>query len=101
MLLIIFGWVIFECGSLGEIASYLKAMFSVGVPGWSGETTYVLANSALLLAVLAVCSTELCGKLGKRMKSGYWRCAGTAALLLLCVLFLAGDSYNPFLYFRF
>ena len=101
LLLIIFGWVIFECGSLGEIASYLKAMFSVGVPGWSGETTYVLANSALLLAVLAVCSTELCGKLGKRMKSGYWRCAGTAALLLLCVLFLAGDSYNPFLYFRF
>lgn len=101
LLLVIFGWVIFECGTLGEIGSYFKAMFGIGVSGWSGETTYILRNAILLLAVLAVCSTELGKKLGARLKSGYWRCAGTAALLLLCVLFLAGDSYNPFLYFRF
>lgn len=101
LLLVIFGWVIFECGTLDEIGSYFKAMFGIGVSGWSGETTYILRNAILLLAVLAVCSTELGKKLGARLKSGYWRCAGTAALLLLCVLFLAGDSYNPFLYFRF
>jgi len=101
LLLIVFGWVIFECGTLGEIGSYLKAMFGASVPGWSAETTYTLLQYILLFAVLAICATELCKKLGARMKSGYWRCAGTAALLLLCVLFLAGDSYNPFLYFRF
>ena len=29
------------------------------------------------------------------------RCLFYAAVLLMCVAFLVGDSYNPFLYFRF
>ena len=101
LLLIVFGWVIFECGTPGEIGVYFKAMFGIGVRGWSGETTYTLFQYILLFAVLAICSTEFCKKIGNRLKNGYWRCVGTAALLLLSVLFLAGDSYNPFLYFRF
>lgn len=101
LLLIVAGWVIFECGSLGEIGSYFKAMLGIGVPGWSGETTYALLNHLLLFVILAVCSTQLGKKISEKCKSGYWKCAGTVALLLLSVLFLAGDSYNPFLYFRF
>ncbi len=101
LLLIVLGWVLFECGTLGEVGGYLKALVGIGVPAWSGETTYYLKNYLLLFAVLVICSTELCRKLGGKMKSGYWKCAGAAALLLLSVMFLAGDSYNPFLYFRF
>ena len=105
ILLIVFGWVIFECGSMGEIINYFRSMFGVGVSFWSNDTTYILCNTLLLFAVAAVCSTQLGkvvkAKLSVRFKNGYWECAIVAALLLLSLVFLAGDSYNPFLYFRF
>ena len=105
ILLIVFGWVIFECGSMGEIINYFGSMFGVGVSFWSIDTTYILCNTLLLFAVAAVCSTHLGkvvkAKLSVRFKNGYWECAIVAVLLLLSLVFLAGDSYNPFLYFRF
>ena len=105
ILLIVFGWVIFECGSMGEIINYFRSMFGVGVSFWSNDTTYILCNTLLLFAVAAVCSTHLGkvvkAKLSVRFKNGYWECAIVAVLLLLSLVFLAGDSYNPFLYFRF
>lgn len=105
ILLIVFGWVIFECGSMGEIINYFRSMFGVGVSFWSNDTTYILCNTLLLFAVAAVCSTQLGkvvkAKLSVRFKNGYWECAIVAVLLLLSLVFLAGDSYNPFLYFRF
>ena len=105
ILLIVFGWVIFECGTMGEIINYFRSMFGVGVSFWSNDTTYILCNTLLLFAVAAVCSTHLGkvvkAKLSVRFKNGYWECAIVAVLLLLSLVFLAGDSYNPFLYFRF
>lgn len=105
ILLIVFGWVIFECGSMGEIINYFRSMFGVGVSFWSNDTTYILCNTLLLFAVAAVCSTQLGkvvkAKLSVRFKNGYWECAIVAVLLMLSLVFLAGDSYNPFLYFRF
>jgi len=29
------------------------------------------------------------------------KCVFYAGVLLMCIAFLVGDSYNPFLYFRF
>lgn len=105
ILLIVFGWVIFECGTMGEIINYFRSMFGVGVSFWSNDTTYILCNTLLLFAVAAVCSTHLGkvvkAKLSVRFKNGYWECAIMAVLLMLSLVFLAGDSYNPFLYFRF
>lgn len=105
LLLIIFGWVIFECGTASEILNFFKSMFGIGVPLWSRETTYIFSNTIVLFVLAAVCSTTagkwLNAKLSVRFKSGYWKCAAVAVLLCLSVIFLAGDSYNPFLYFRF
>ena len=105
LLLIIFGWVIFECGSASEILNFFKSMFGIGVPLWSRETTYVLVNTIFLFVLATVCSTTvgkwLNAKLSVRFSGGYWKCAVVAVLLCLSVIFLAGDSYNPFLYFRF
>ena len=105
LLLIIFGWVIFECGSASEILNFFKSMFGIGVPLWSREATYVLVNTIFLFVLATVCSTTvgkwLNAKLSVRFSGGYWKCAVVAVLLCLSVIFLAGDSYNPFLYFRF
>ena len=105
LILIVFGWVIFECGSASEILNFFKSMFGIGVPLWSRETTYVLVNTIFLFVLATVCSTTvgkwLNAKLSVRFSGGYWKCAVVAVLLCLSVIFLAGDSYNPFLYFRF
>ena len=37
----------------------------------------------------------------RRQNSVTVRTAGVVLLLLLSIAFLVGDSYNPFLYFRF
>ena len=105
LLLIIFGWVIFECGTTSEIICFFKGMFGIGVSLWSEETTYILCNSLLIFILAAICSTQIGKsikeKLSGKFKNDYWKCATVAILLLLSVMFLAGDSYNPFLYFRF
>lgn len=100
LILIVFGWVIFECGS-GGIAAYIKAMLGIGVNLWSNDTAYILKKSILLIAVCAVCSTQVGKRIAARFKDGIWKSAVIAILLILSVIFLAGDSYNPFLYFRF
>ena len=105
LLLIIFGWVIFECGTTSEIIGFFKGMFGIGVSLWNEETTYILCNSLLIFILAAICSTQIGKnikeKLSGKFKNDYWKCATVAILLLLSVMFLAGDSYNPFLYFRF
>ena len=105
LLLIIFGWVIFECGTTSEIICFFKGMFGIGVSLWNEETTYILCNSLLIFILAAICSTQIGKsikeKLSGKFKNDYWKCATVAILLLLSVMFLAGDSYNPFLYFRF
>ena len=105
LLLIIFGWVIFECGTTSEIICFFKGMFGIGVSLWNEETTYILCNSLLIFILATICSTQIGKsikeKLSGKFKNDYWKCATVAILLLLSVMFLAGDSYNPFLYFRF
>lgn len=105
LLLIIFGWVIFECGTTSEIICFFKGMFGIGLSLWNEETTYILCNSLLIFILAAICSTQIGKsikeKLSGKFKNDYWKCATVAILLLLSVMFLAGDSYNPFLYFRF
>ena len=105
LLLIVFGWVIFECGTTNEIISFFKGMFGIGVSLWNKETTYILCNSSLIFVLAAICSTQIGKnikeKLSRKFKNDYWKCVAVTILLLLSVMFLAGDSYNPFLYFRF
>lgn len=105
--LILIGWVIFECGAAFGIGTYLKAMLGIGVKAWSGETTYILQNYGILFIIAALCSAEIISRLGARWfksgyrRAGYWRAAGAAMLLILSIIFIAGDNYDPFLYFRF
>ncbi len=110
MLLVILGWVLFAQTDMGKLAEYLKAMFGIGVPLWDSDFLYYLSCNGLLLAVLFVCSLDLRPLLKGRLKS--WTVEDTAAsdivktiamvgLLLVSFAFLVGDSYNPFLYFRF
>ena len=107
LLLIVLGWVIFACDDITVLLPFIGSMFGAnGALG--GLDLYWLTTKAVLLIICCVASTELPkklmislgGRLGER-PAFILKSVLTLLLLGLSMVFLIGDSYNPFLYFRF
>ena len=108
LLAVIFGFVLFDAGSLQEALGCIRGMLGLGgLPLISQEARYLLQSNALLLAVAAVGATGLPKAAFDRFEKRWPRGAGVVVpgamclVLLLCTAFLVDGSYNPFLYFRF
>lgn len=107
LLLIVIGWVIFASDDVSVMLPYLGSMFGAnGALG--GMDVYTLLTRAALMVICCVASTELPRRLfvtaaGKMNEKAAFTLKSvlTLTLLALSVVFLIGDSYNPFLYFRF
>ena len=107
LLLIVIGWVIFASDDVSVMLPYLSSMFGAnGALG--GMDVYTLLTRAALMVICCVASTELPRRLfvtaaGKMNEKAAFTVKSvlTLTLLALSVVFLIGDSYNPFLYFRF
>lgn len=107
LLLIVIGWVIFASDDVSVLLPYLGSMFGAnGAVG--GMDVYTLLTKAVLLIICCVASTELPKKLflsaagAMNEKAAFTlKSVLTIALLALSMILLIGDSYNPFLYFRF
>ena len=107
LLLIIIGWVIFASDDVSVLLPFLGSMFGAnGAVG--GMDVYTLLTKAVLLIICCVASTELPKKLflsaagAMNEKAAFTlKSVLTIALLALSIILLIGDSYNPFLYFRF
>jgi alginate O-acetyltransferase complex protein AlgI len=90
---IVLGWVLFSAEGLTVLWERLKMLFfAAGLPAANGLSLYYLRNYGLLFLLCFLGSTPRF-----REKSGrfYW------LFFILSAAFLAADSYNPFLYFRF
>lgn len=107
LLLIIIGWVIFASDDVSVLLPYLGSMFGAnGAIG--GMDVYTLLTKAALLIICCIASTELPKKLflsaagAMNEKAAFTlKSVLMIALLALSMILLIGDSYNPFLYFRF
>lgn len=107
LLLIVIGWVIFASDDVGVLLPYLGSMFGAnGAVG--GMDVYTLFTKAVLIIICCVASTELPKRLflsatgAMNEKAAFTiKSVMTIALLALSMILLIGDSYNPFLYFRF
>lgn len=107
LLLIIIGWVIFASDDVSVLLPFLGSMFGAnGAIG--GMDVYTLLTKAVLLVICCIASTELPKKLflsaagAMNEKAAFTlKSVLTIALLALSMILLIGDSYNPFLYFRF
>jgi len=112
------GWVFFHHVDLSRALAYLDAMFAFGSrPLSSSALELAAAGKLFLVAFAAIASTPLPARLLERLgvsteyPSGSVRDASPrrpvlaplfdAVLVLLSTALLAGQSYNPFLYFRF
>ena len=105
LLLIIVGWVIFACDDTGVLVQYLKSMAGLGA-GESPMTMYYLHTYGPLLAAGAFGSLHFLKSAASKLPEarkylGVLKYVFAVAMLVLSVTFIIGDSYNPFLYFRF
>ena len=106
---VLFSWVIFACDDTATLGAYLCDFFGAhGV--FSPSAVYYLASYGVLFAVCSAFSTHFPKKLGERVVAALkkrpavafaLKAAAACVVLLLCIAFVVGDAYDPFLYFRF
>ena len=109
-----FGWILFHFTDLGLMGLLLKGMLGLNGNGFidfEGRTT--LLNYLFFLIAALVSVTPLVKRMGAVLRragqtsvlaGGIYNVVNVGAppvLLILSVLALAGNSYNPFLYFQF
>lgn len=106
LILVLLSWVIFSLDSGRAILAYLPAMLGFQGVGTSMDF-YLLQNYGILLLILTLGCTPIPAKLAARlcvwMGDRKWilELVFFAAVFSLCMVYLSGDTYNPFLYFRF
>lgn len=112
LFVVVIGWVIFKFDNISELTLVLKAMFGLGTGEvWNLAATTMIKSNMFLLIVCAIACTPLF-KIGmERLKNSEKKQSVVAVsvievvlpplLVVLSTLALVGNSYNPFLYFRF
>ena len=102
---ILIGWVLFSLSSMGEIGTYLTAMFTLKNGFLHGDSvTYILSYLPLLLIALFAAmpyGKQLWQKLSAQRYASILEFLGLTLIFLFAVASLTNQSYNPFLYFRF
>lgn len=104
----VFGWVLFRAENLRQAGSMIVRMlvpwkYTDKVIAWQ----QVLNNRTILIAILGVVGAGIIQNIVKRrkwvgnLKKSYLELIYCAGLFLVCIIMLASNTYNPFIYFRF
>ena len=100
LLVVLFSWVIFACDNMELFGNYVRSLF--GFNGFMNDMSlYYLYTNAIILIIGAVLSTSLLKRLLSKLSSFGIKATITIILYAVCIMFVATESYNPFLYFRF
>lgn len=108
MVIVIIGWVFFECESITQGMKFIKVMFGLGGNDFVDRASvYYIYTNILLFVVLIICSTPILKRAISRIRERM-KMAGSMIvpvmyfiLIFLSTAYLVNESYNPFLYFRF
>ena len=104
---VLFGFGLFYFTSIPDLGMFIKAMFHIGVPLTSFLPGTVLANNFWLIIILVVASTSWPKKAVSYLSEIFPGVVHltepifTVACTLASFVMLLGQTYNPFLYFRF
>lgn len=108
----IFGWTLFYYENLSDVILYMRGLIDIQHL-WDAQAEIILMNNGYFILLALLCSTPLLKKLvvaiGTLMErihlgglyNGLIYPVGLVALFILSFVVLIGQSYNPFLYFRF
>lgn len=111
---ILIGWTVFYFTDLGELGACLGAMFGAGdIPLYDEVTKSAFLGNLYLIIIAVLISAPISRLLdewlntAERKSGGAFAVIGTLrtvlciGLLALSSIMLVGQTYNPFLYFRF
>lgn len=107
MLIVLFGWVLFRAETLRAGVEYINSMFSFENRDYE-VFQYVTPYFILVFIVAILLSTniksvlvqKIKGKRGKRALD-FLKYPFYLLIFVICILELAANNYNPFIYFRF
>ncbi len=107
MLIVMFGWSLFYFTDISRWLEFIQRAFMMnGTPLYNVTTLSVLSSNLWLLIVCAVASTPapklVFGNLCRNTSvAAVAQPVLTAVLYAACFVLIVGQTYNPFLYFRF
>ena len=116
LLLVVIGWVIFYYTDFAAMGSHLLAM--IGISNVGGLQVTALYDANLLVVwkrytVLPLLMAFFClpvkdwlsARFARTKRLAFWGellgAVALTAMFALSLIFLIGESYNPFIYFRF
>ncbi|MCM3701157.1 MBOAT family protein [Paenibacillus macerans] len=111
MLIVVVGWVLFRASDLSYAINYLKIMFGITHPYDVGFTVWYYLDPMVITMIIIACIASLpISKYVRENVGAYedhngfsllFQNAYVAILLVICIMFIATSTYNPFIYFRF
>ncbi len=119
LLAVMLGWVLFRANSFPEAAGYFSALFGLGQPAHALPLARYAGNEAIWALCLGTAfslplwdaaknaGAKIGGLLPARGRKIYFGLGQVIEIVLVVVLllisaaWLAGGTYNPFIYFRF
>ena len=110
MVLVIVSWVIFYYGSLSQAFEHIGAMFGIGSCGLIDAASLTIIKTYSIFPLIAFIASlpvaqwvqgamQRFGLRERGMERA--KVAWLSVCLVLSVLFLVGQTYNPFIYFQF
>ena len=109
--IVMIGWVIFYYTDFSAVMQHLAALVGAGgaLPFTDDATVAVLRKYTVFPLIAFVLSLPVIPAVGQKLSGGVRTAKLVPALKLILVLalfvfsvlFLIGQSYNPFIYFRF
>ncbi len=104
--LVMISWVIFYYPTLSQGLVHIGAMFGIGASGFmDAETLYIIKTYSVFPLIAFAASLPLAGLVKKLPLPEGVKEAGSVVWLSACmvvsVMLLVGQSYNPFIYFQF
>ncbi|WP_235832651.1 MBOAT family O-acyltransferase [Acetivibrio mesophilus] len=109
------GWVFFYHTDINEAFQFIGIMFGINASSWwSPEISIFLKNYMVFIVISLIACTPVAKVLFDRIKEvlskkqiGVYtvdqliKSTVNIAILILSIVLMVGQSYNPFLYFKF
>ena len=108
LILVLIGWVIFDMNTLSSAMEYISSMFGLSNNLVVDKLSlFILSNNIVILLIGIICSTTLLPNVFKKLRCSLKKSnifiiiSMYLIIFILSISYLVGESFNPFLYFRF
>lgn len=105
LIIVLIGWALFYYIDLSLCITHIKAMLFIDNSGFiDGNTVFVFKENIFVIIIAVLCSIPLPKKIKDKLNGRIFiaiKAICLFGLFVLSIIYLVGQSFNPFLYFRF